>query len=167
MLNSYILCCTFCACKCACTVVVRSPGGGGGPSLRDSPSGGGGGPSSLGGEGQGGGGLLQWKRSQNTGCQVTMRSALNINVPMQRVMKLRNLPPLQPPATGGHGLRDNMQGAPALAHTQKWDSLLDVGALVDRLWEFWTWLAEETGLALSCDGLITHTVTPILCAPSQ
>ena len=25
MLNSFILCCNFCACKCACTVVVRSP----------------------------------------------------------------------------------------------------------------------------------------------
>ena len=28
MLNSFVLCCNFCACKCACTVVVRSPRGG-------------------------------------------------------------------------------------------------------------------------------------------
>ena len=25
MLSAFILCCNFCACKCACTVVVRSP----------------------------------------------------------------------------------------------------------------------------------------------
>ena len=49
MLNSFVLCCNFCACKCACTVVVRFPRGGGGPSLGDHPPGGGGGPSSLGG----------------------------------------------------------------------------------------------------------------------
>ena len=42
-------CCNFCACKCACTVVVRPPGGDGGPSLGNRPLGGGGGPSSLGG----------------------------------------------------------------------------------------------------------------------
>ena len=35
-------------CACACTVVVRSPRGDGGPSLGDRPPGGGGGPSSLG-----------------------------------------------------------------------------------------------------------------------
>ena len=29
MLNSFVLCCNFCVCKCACTVVVRSPRGGG------------------------------------------------------------------------------------------------------------------------------------------
>ena len=59
MLNSFILCCNFCACKCACTVVVRSPGGGGGPSLGDRPPGGGGGPSSLGwGTTRGGGGTI-------------------------------------------------------------------------------------------------------------
>ena len=42
MLNSFVSCCKFCACKCACTVVVRSPrgGGGGGPSLGDRPPGG-------------------------------------------------------------------------------------------------------------------------------
>ena len=28
MLNSFVLCCNFCACKCACTVGVWSPGGG-------------------------------------------------------------------------------------------------------------------------------------------
>ena len=28
MLSAFILCCNFCACKCACTVVVRSPRGG-------------------------------------------------------------------------------------------------------------------------------------------
>ena len=28
MLNSFVLCCNFCACKCACTVFVRSPRGG-------------------------------------------------------------------------------------------------------------------------------------------
>ena len=39
--------CNFCACKCACTVVVRSPRRVGGPSLGDRPPGGGGGPSSL------------------------------------------------------------------------------------------------------------------------
>ena len=55
MLNSFVLCCNFCACKCACTVVVRSPGGGGGPSLGDRPLGGGGRPSSLGWGRMGGG----------------------------------------------------------------------------------------------------------------
>ena len=72
MLNSFVLCCNFCACKCACTVVVRSPrGGGGGLSLGDRPPRGGGGPSSLGwGTTRGGGGTksakpppkaFQWK----------------------------------------------------------------------------------------------------------
>ena len=56
MLHSFVLCCNFCACKCACTVVVRSPrGGGGGPSLGDRPPGVGGGPSSLGWGRTGGG----------------------------------------------------------------------------------------------------------------
>ena len=51
-------CCNFCACKRACTVVVRSPsGGGGGASLGNRPPGGGGGPPSLGwGTTRGGGG---------------------------------------------------------------------------------------------------------------
>ena len=48
MLNSFVLCSNFSACKCRCTVVVRFPRGGGGPSLGDRPPGGGGGPSSLG-----------------------------------------------------------------------------------------------------------------------
>ena len=34
MLNSFILCCNFRACKCACTVVVRSPRGGWGTVIR-------------------------------------------------------------------------------------------------------------------------------------
>ena len=45
----------------ACTVVVRSPRGGGeGPSLGDRPPGGGGEPSSLGGDRQGGGVHEEW-----------------------------------------------------------------------------------------------------------
>ena len=50
-------------------------------------------------------------------------------------------------------------------HIPQWDCLLDTGAPVDRLWEFWTWLVEETGLALSCDGLTTDTAKPIPYAP--
>ena len=48
MLDAFVLCCNFWACKCACTLVVRSPRGGWGPSLDNRPPRGGGGPSSLG-----------------------------------------------------------------------------------------------------------------------
>ena len=36
---------------------------------------------------------------------------------------------------------------------------------MDRLWEFWTLFAEETGLVLSCDSLTTDTAKPIPYAP--
>ena len=36
---------------------------------------------------------------------------------------------------------------------------------MDVLWEYWTWMAEETGLALSCDSLTTDTATPLPYAP--
>ena len=39
MLNSFVLCCNFCACKGACAVVVRFPRGGGGGSLATVPKG--------------------------------------------------------------------------------------------------------------------------------
>ena len=60
MLNSFVLCCNFCACKCACTVVVRSPRGGvGDRHLVTVPQGVVGDRLPWGGEGQGGGVGLQ------------------------------------------------------------------------------------------------------------
>ena len=56
MLNSFVLCCNFCACKCACTVFVRSPGGGGGRHLVTVPQGVVGDCLPWGGEQQGAGG---------------------------------------------------------------------------------------------------------------
>ena len=55
MLNSFVLCCNFCACKCVCTAVMRSPGGGGGRHLVTAPKGMVGDRLPWGGEGQGGG----------------------------------------------------------------------------------------------------------------
>ena len=57
MLNSFVLWCNFCACKCACTVVVRSPRGGvGDRHLVTVPQGVVGDRLPWGGERQGGGG---------------------------------------------------------------------------------------------------------------
>ena len=38
-------------------------------------------------------------------------------------------------------------------------------ALVDKLHETWTWLAEETGQALSCDSLNKDTASPLPFSP--
>ena len=69
MLNSFILCCNFCACKCACTVVVRSPRGGvGDRHLVTVPQGVVGDRLSWGGERQGAGGGRgpAWRRPRRT-----------------------------------------------------------------------------------------------------
>ena len=49
----------------------------------------------------------------------------------------------------------------AAARSRK--EVLEARAEMDVLWEYWTWMAEETGLALSCDSLTTDTTTPPLC----
>ena len=81
-----------------------------------------------------------------------VKYTLNINAPMQRVMKLRKLPPFGLPPRDDTDLEEICREF-LRPHIPQWDSVLDTGASVDRLWEFWTWLAEQTGLALSCDGL--------------
>ena len=93
-----------------------------------------------------------------------VRYTLNINAPMQRVMKLCKLPPFSLPPRDDTDLEEICTEL-LHPHMPQWDSLLDTRASVDRLWEFWTWLAEETGLALSCDGLTTDTAKPIPYAP--
>ena len=62
MLNSFVLCCNFCACKCACTVVMRSPGGGRGTVIWCVPQGVVGDRLPWGGERQGGGRVLKMLR---------------------------------------------------------------------------------------------------------
>ena len=75
-----------------------------------------------------------------------VRYTPNINAPMQRAMKLRKLPPFSLPPREDTDLEETCTELPR-PHILKWDSLLDAGPPVDRLWEFWTWLAEEIGLA--------------------
>ena len=59
MLNSFVLCCNFCACKCACTVSVRSPRAGmGDRQVVTVPQGVVGDRLPWGGERQGGGGRV-------------------------------------------------------------------------------------------------------------
>ena len=48
---------------------------------------------------------------------------------------------------------------------KKWKALLEDQTEIDGLWEYWTWMAEETGLALSCDSLTKDTATPLPYAP--
>ena len=93
-----------------------------------------------------------------------VRYTLNISAPMQRVMKLCKLPLFSLPPRDDTNLEETCTEL-LRPHIPQWDSLLDTRASVDRLWEFWTWLAEETGLALSCDGLTTDTAKHIPYAP--
>ena len=93
------------------------------------------------------------------------RYTLNIDAPVQRVMKLRKLPPISLPPGDDTELKEICKEL-LCPRIPRWDSLLDTGASMDRLWEFWTWLAEETGLALSGDSLTTHIGDPSPMPPS-
>ena len=79
-------------------------------------------------------------------------------------MKLRKPPPFSLPPRDDTGLEEICTEL-LRPHIPQWDSLLDTGGPVDKLWECWTWLAKETSLALSYDGLTTHTAKPIPYAP--
>ena len=102
-------CCNSCACKCACTVVVRSPrGGGGGPSLGNCPPGGGGGPSSLGwGTTMGGGGGY--------------------------VERLLTCVRPRPTVAGGEDQRRNQQGIAK----QRWPAVRTLAPVGQRIYIFW------------------------------
>ena len=45
--------------------------------------------------------------------------------------------------------------------------MIDAGASANDLWSLWTFIDEETSLALSCDDLNEDTATPLLYAPQD
>ena len=90
---------------------------------------------------------------------------LDLDQPVQRVMKLKKLPPFSLPP------REQEDTAAVIKillkpHLSKWHAMIDAGAPIDDLWSLWTFIAEETGLALSCDDLNENTATPpSICSP--
>ena len=99
MLNSFLLCCNFCACKCACTVVVRSCRGGGDRHLVTVPHG-------------VAGGCLPWGRTGGgvllAGQRIVLLSAFllfheSATMRLLRLLLLLALPSPAAPTYGGKG----------------------------------------------------------------
>ena len=89
---------------------------------------------------------------------------LDLDQFMQRVAKLRKLSPFSLPP------QEQKDTAAVLKillkpHLSKWHAMIDAGAPIDELWSLWTFVAEETGLALSCDDLNEDTATPLSTCP--
>ena len=134
MLNSFVLCCNFCACKCACTV-------GGGPSLGDRPPGGGGGPSSLGwGRTGGGGGEPLPLTCSTEGARSTAHQAHHLN--------LDSLGPgLQVPM-----IRD--QAPSSASHCITWAQKKKTSSLLSLLSEAFAWLCVlDIARCMRCERL--------------
>ena len=86
--------------------------------------------------------------------------------PVQRVMKLRNLPLFSLPP---REQEDTTAVIKILLkpHLSKWHAMIDTGAPIDDLWSLWTFIAQETRLALSCDDLNENRATPSPYAPQD
>ena len=85
---------------------------------------------------------------------------MDLEQPMQRLAKLRKLPPLlsAPREQEDTGAVVKILVKP---HLSKWHAMIDAGTPIDDPWSLWTFIAEETGLALSCDDLDADAATPL------
>ena len=80
-----------------------------------------------------------------------VRYTFALDGPRQKVIKMRKLPPFSLPPREVEETQEISDRL--LKHWEtKWAALISEGN-VNTIWDQWTWLAEEVGLALSCNHL--------------
>ena len=84
----------------------------------------------------------------------------SLDAPLQKVIKMRKLPPFLPPPRSEEDAQ-KISETLLRPHQDEWEQLL-LGGDVNAIWAQWTWLAEEVGMALSCTHLTIDTPAPEL-----
>ena len=84
----------------------------------------------------------------------------SLDVPLQKVIKMKKLPPFSAPPRTEDDTRKICK-VMLHPHQTEWEGLLHQGD-VNAIWAKWTWLAEEVGMVLSCTHLTIDTRNPTL-----